>query len=251
MIQYNPLLLDDIESEKNGTDFCYPEEDKAVLQEMLGEINQYAGTDFHYLAELNSFNIHGSGEIMVRYIHRFLSEWIRAIIIWQLVSDKLKDCDKLTLQMYLHFKASDEYISEPGCSDPAHIYVTYDNAIRKLKPKRLKKDLLELARNPRDAFYLPFTMRMLASWKMPEMKDILISYASPESITAQDVGLKDSEKPYFPSLDYIKRELIFTAIDGLKYYPSPEVRDVITSFEASADKDIQSAAKRTLKVLTK
>ena len=49
----------------------------------------------------------------------------------------------------------------------------------------------------------------------------------------------------------MKRELAFTAIYGLKYYPSEEVRDVITSLATSADKDIKLAAKRTLIALTK
>ena len=110
---------------------------------------------------------------------------------------------------------------------------------------------MELAYNPRDAFYLPFTMRMLASWKMAGMKELLISYSSNDWITAQDAGFYDDEALSYPPLDYMKRELVFTAIDGLKYYPSEEVRDIITSFATNADKSISAAAKRTLKVLTK
>ena len=49
----------------------------------------------------------------------------------------------------------------------------------------------------------------------------------------------------------MKRELTFTAIYGLKYYPTEEVKSVITSLVASADKDIESEAKRTLTALTK
>lgn len=110
---------------------------------------------------------------------------------------------------------------------------------------------MELAHNPRDAFYLPFTMRMLASWKLPEMKDLLLSYAANDSISAQDVGIHDSEQLYFPSVESIKRELTFTAINGLKYYPSAEVIGVILSLTFNSDKDIKSAAKRSLMALTK
>ena len=67
----------------------------------------------------------------------------------------------------------------------------------------------------------------------------------------QNIGIYDSEQPYFPPFEFIKRELLFTAIDGLKYYPSAEARDIIIPLANSADKDIQSAAKRTLKALTK
>ena len=153
--------------------------------------------------------------------------------------------------MYTQFKSSDEYIARPGEPAPAHIYVRYDDAFRKLKPKRLAKDLMELAHSPRDAFYLPFTMRMLASWMMPEMKDLLLSYCAKDSFSAHDVGIHDDKQQYFPSVEFMKRELTFTAIYGLKYYPSEEVRDIIASLATSADKDIKSAAKRTLIALTK
>lgn len=168
-----------------------------------------------------------------------------------MVSDKIKDCDKLVFQLYMHFRLSDEYIAKPGEPAPAHIYVRYDNAFKNLKPKRLAENLMELAHNPRDAFYLPFTMRMLASWKLPEMKDLLLSYAANDSISAQDVGIHDSEQLYFPSVESIKRELTFTAINGLKYYPSEEVIGVILSLTSNSDKDIKSAAKRSLMALTK
>ena len=146
----------------------------------------------------------------------------------------------------MQFRSS---IAKPGKPAPAHIYVRYDNAFRILKPRRLAKDLIELAHSPRDAFYLPFTMRLLASWKMPEMKDLLLSYSANDSFSAQDVGICDSEQPYFPSLESMKRELTFTAINRLKYYPSAETLNVITSFLSSPDKDIKLATKRTLSAL--
>jgi len=132
---------------------------------MFGEINCCFGTNFHYLAEIDRFNIHGSGEIMAKYISSFPSETVRGFLIPQIVADRLKDADKLILQLYLHFKNSDEYIAKPEEPSPAHIYVRYDNAFKSLKPKRLQNELLKPAHDPRNAFYLPFTMRMLASWK--------------------------------------------------------------------------------------
>ena len=83
------------------------------------------------------------------------------------------------------------------------------------------------------------------------MKDLLLSYCAKDSFSAYDVGICDDKQQYFPSVEFMKRELTFTAIYGLKYYPSEEVRDIIASLETSADKDIKSAAKRTLIALTK
>lgn len=251
MLKYNKLLDDMIECEKRGIDYVCPSPDKDLLNKLLGEINSYAGTNYHYLAELDTFNIPGAGSIVAKYITKFSSESVRGYLIPQMVSDKIKDCDKLVLQLYTHFRLSDEYIAAPGEPAPAHIYVRYDDAFRKLKPKRLAKELMEFAHSPRDAFYLPFTMKMLASWKIPGMKDLLLSYCADNSFSAQDVGIFDGEQQHFPSLEFIKRELKFTAINGLKYYPSEEVRNIVASLANSADKDIELAAKRTLKALTK
>lgn len=249
MFKYNALLLDSINKEKTGTDYCCPEKDKKLLSELLLEINRYAGTNLNYLAELDAFNIPGIGRIVAEYIQRFSSESVRGYLIPKLVSDKVQECDKLILQLYLHFRSSDEYIAIPGAAAPAHIYTRYDNAFKTLQPKRLSKELLTLAYSPRDAFYLPFTMRMLASWKLPEMKNLLISYTMNDSITAQDVAISDDGKIYFPSLEFINRELKFTAIEGLKNYPSTETIDIISSLTNSADNDIKAAAKKTLKAL--
>lgn len=251
MLKYSKILMNSIEREKKGLDYFYPEVDKKLLHKLLKEINIYAGTNFHYLAELVAFNIPGSGNIMEKYITNFSSESVKGYLIPQMVSDKIKDCDKLVLQLYRHFKQSEFYISKPGAPAPAHIYVRYDDAFRRLRPRRIKNELAALAFYPRDAYYLPFTMRMLASWKMPGFYDLLLSYLDGTCITAQSVGISDENERLFPPLEAIKRELKFTAIAGLKYYPSAEVTDIITSLAISADKDIQSAAKRTLKALTK
>lgn len=251
MLKYSKMLIASIEREKRGLDYIYPKADKELLYKLLDEINRYAGTDYHYLAELDAFNIPGAGSIVAKYITEFSSEGVKGYLIPQMVSDKIKDCDTLVFQLYMQFRSSDKYIAKPGEPAPAHIYVRYDDAFRKLKPKRLAKNLIELAHSPRDAFYLPFTMRMLASWMMPEMKDLLLSYCAKDSFSAYDVGIYDDKQQYFPPLEFMKRELAFTAIYGLKYYPSEEVRDVITSLATSADKDIKLAAKRTLIALTK
>lgn len=251
MLKYSKPLLDSIEREKKGIDYVYSVNDKCILNELLHKINGLMGTDFHYLAELDAFNIKGSGSIIVQYIMLFSSESVRAYLIPKLVADKIKDCDRLILQMYLHFKQSDEYISGAGFPAPAHIYTRYDNAISTIKPKRLKDDLINLAHNPRDAFYLPFTMRMLASWKIPELKDILLMYASEDNVSAQDVGLNEDDNNHFPSLAFIKRELRFTAIEGLRHYPSYEVIECIKCCSTDTDADIRAAAKKTLHSLTK
>lgn len=56
MQNYSEVLVDSIEREKKGIDYICPKADKELLRELLDEINSHAGTDYHYLAELDAFN---------------------------------------------------------------------------------------------------------------------------------------------------------------------------------------------------
>lgn len=250
-MRYNIVLLDSIERERKGVDFCCQENDKIVLEKMINKINEYCGTDFHFLAEIDAYNIPRSGIIMVQFLDQFQSESIRSYLIPQIVSDRVTDCAKIVLSSYLRFKNSNEYISAPFKPAPAQIYTRYDNAFKDLKPKKLKEDLLSLAWNPRDAFYLPFTMRMLASWQIPVLERIFSSYVDSSSITHEAVGLPLQSENYYPTLSFIRRELKFTAIDSLKYYPSEGTIKLIRGCMRDQDKDICLAAKKTLRFLEK
>ena len=118
---YHALLNDKIACEQNGTDFFCPSEDRRLLHKMFYEINHQTGSDIHYLAQIDSFIIPGAGRIVEKYILDFTSESVKCYLIPQMIADKITDCDKLLLQLYLHFRQSKEYISEPGQPAPAHI----------------------------------------------------------------------------------------------------------------------------------
>lgn len=246
---YSKILFDKIEREKSGIDYCCSDEDRAVLQRMFNEINQNLGTNVCYLAEMDSFIFKGSGRIISEYISQISSETVKAYLIPQLVSDKITDCDKLLLQMYMQFRTSGEYISKAGDPAPAHIYTRYDNAFKTIKPKRIKSELLSLAQNPRDFFYLPFTMRMLASWKIPDLKTILIAYSDDQNITPINIGIEDCDSRCLPPFTFIKREIRFTAIEGLKFYPSDDIRELMYSYLSDPDSVIRAMARKTLNTL--
>ena len=236
MALYGNVLQDLIESEKQGRDYHYSPKDRVVLDEMFREINRYAGTSFHYLAELDSFVVPGSGPIIARYIWKLETPSARAFLIPQMAADRIKDCDRLVLDLYRDFRMSPD---RPGAA-----YVRYDNAFWKLKPKRLKQELLELVKNPLDAYWLPFTVKMLASWKLPEMYPILLRYADSDSITPEQLG---SSADMYKQVSSRKRELKFRAIKGLKCYPTPEAADILLAFTNSRDEDIVLAARKALK----
>lgn len=247
-MQLNSVLLDAIEKEKKGCDYICAEEDRRTLTEMMNVVNNMFGTDINYLAQVDAYNIPGAGTVYADYIERFGSESVRGYLIPQIVSDKVKDCDTLVLHLYKHFRQSGEFIANPNCPSPSHIYIRYDNAFRQLKSKRIVEELVNILSSPRDALYLPFTLQMLASWKLPELKKCLITYLHSEQIPAQSLGITDADH-YYPPMTYIRRELVFRALLGLKYYPSNETNAIIQQFVSSKDKDISLAAKKTLRFM--
>ena len=231
MTFYGKVLLDLIEGEKKGMHYSYSPADRLVLDEMFCEINSFAGTDFHYLAELDVFTVPGSGPIIARYIRKLETRSTRAYLVPQMVADRIKDCDRLVLELYRDFRQSPD-------RRPAAAYARYDNAFRRLKPKRLKAELLALVEDPVDAYRLPFTVKTLASWKLPGLYPILLRYAD-----------SDSTAPELPA--QIRRELKFRAIAGLKYYPTPESKEILLGFTQSPDQDLVQAARKSLKTLEK
>ncbi len=251
MAIYGKVLQDQIEAEKQGKGYPYSQKDRLTLDDMFNELNRYAGTNFHYLAELDVYDIAGSGTIIARYLWRLETQTARAFLIPQLVSDRMKDCDKLVLDLYLDYKKSDKCTLDPERGPTAAVDTRYDNAFRKLKPKRLKRELLDLAANPQDAYRLPFTMQMLASWKLPEMYDILLKYANSENTTPEQLGFPADTQERQQRISHVKRELQFVSILGLKYFPTPETVNILRGFNESLDRDIVLAARKTLKSLEK
>lgn len=242
---YNSVLNDLIKLEKDG--YIYPEQDKPILKEMFAAINNKCNTNINFLVELDMFHVPGAGEIVACYIQKFSSESVRAYLIPQLVCDKVKDRDIIIFEMYKNFRISNDYISKPGEPSPAHITVRYDNALSKIKSKSIEKELTDIVSNPRDAFYLPCTLKKLASRKIPEIKNILLSYLKSDTISPEDVGLKSDNQSYYPPLSYIRNQLIFLSIDGLQYYPSQETLEVLDSYTVSSDSEISDFAKKIYK----
>lgn len=231
-----------------GKDYEYNEHDASLLKEMFKEIKRQTGVSYHYLAEIDQFYISGCGEIMQRYFRQFESESVRAYLIPQIVSDKVVGCVELLISGYSHFKMSDEYIASCGQPSPAHITVRYDNAFRRLRPKKYSQELLSLVKNPRDAVYLPLTFHMVSSWKIPEMEEVILRYLDSEKLTTYDFGLNASEGCY-PTMSFMKKELVLSAIEGIRFYPTDNNVEAINRYMNNKDDDIRSMAKKTMKTL--
>lgn len=247
---YSKVLLDSIDREKAGLDYICSEQDRTILDKMFTEINTTLNTNFHYIAEIDSFNIPGSGPIMAQYILKFSSESIRAYLTPQIVFDRVSGVDDLVVDLYRKFKSSREYISPADEPAPAHIYSRYDTAINTLKPKKLKLDLLEVVNTPRDIFYLPLTAQMIASWKLMEFKDLLLYCIRKGGISIEDIGLPDDNRTYYPSFEVVKRQLKFIVINSLKYYSTNDVLDFLSTITDN-DPDLDICIKRTISYISK
>lgn len=243
---YDCVMLNSILAEINQTAYCYGEEDRVLLQEMLECINQKFGTDYHYLAEIASILIPGASEIVLCYFDRFQSESVRGYLTGQLAFDKPPDCDIILYKGYLRFKNSDMYISRNWKPSPAHIHSRYDNALRRLRPRRLRKELSELAECPRDVVYLPFTTRMAASWKLPSFEKLIRRYFSAMTIPAQEFGLSEDMEDSYPQLPFMREQLLFSAISWATYYPTEENESSLRALLTDKDPNVQAAAQKAL-----
>lgn len=240
------LLKEFIKDEKRGIDYICPKIDKPILKELMKKINKTVGTHFKYLAELDSLTVHNVGHIVAEYLPKISAHSVRCCLLHMLVCDKKEEFSTILLESYIDFKNSSEYIAPAGKTSPAHICVRYDNVLKKLRSKASQKSLLEIVKEPRDAIYLPFTLKMLASCKVNGIEELLFDYSDVSKLTPKDFGLSGDGECYFPPFSFMKRELIFSVILGLQYFPSQQALSIIEGFSLYDDADIASAAKKVL-----
>ena len=212
-------------------------EDQTILQALLEEINNTLHLDLHYLSELDHFYISGSGEIVRKYIFQFSSETIRASLLDQMVRDRIPDCITTLCNLYRHFRETDASTHPPF----AHIYVRYDNAFPKLSLKKKIKEFVSLADDPLDFLELPITMRKIASYRAPEIEAVLHHYLE-DFVCEKDRTPKDS---------FQCRERCFSAIYGMRYYPSDKNLTFAADLIKNPDKDIKKAAENTYNYMLK
>ena len=252
MGQYDSMLYkDDLKKEKEGTIWQSTIIDREILKSMFAELKNVYGYDLHYIVDLDFFWYKDAEGIFYKYVGDFQSETTRALIIRQLAHNKRKDTAEIIYDWYLHFKNSSYYISKPGRPSADWEALQYDHAFCKLKSKRIKNKLLQLSYYPRDAYYLPFTMKMLGSWKIPEMEERFLSYLEGRGITKETLGLPEDDSDYGPNYEWIKRQLFFRGMDILRYFPSEKNKNLISGYLNDPDRDIREAAERQLAYYTK
>lgn len=239
-----------IEDEIMGISYYKSSYDKPIIKQLMEDINIHKNTNYRYLAQLDILKIDDINDIIIKYIDEFQSSHIKVILLKQLVLGQYDKKEDLAINLYNDFKKSKYYISDIGESSCHHIYNIYDNILSNFNYKKDKIKLLCVIKNPRDAFYLPLTLKMMAQLKIDEMKEILIKFLDSAFITRK-VGSQFNDELYDPNLSQIKRTLKLYALEYLKYYPTEDVHNIVIKYESNKDLEIQKIARKTLNHIKK
>ena len=187
----------------------------------------------------------GVSTILLKYIYEFESESCRAALIPRIMADtrinkvKIKNLDKIFMDLYHHFRASPYYIGPPGSIFRySSIYIAYDNAFKRLKSPKILSELIELMKFRREVYILPITAFSIAKkWAPKELGDIMIAHLANRNVTRADVGLPE-EGEYLPTLKTIVKQTTFTAIKCLQFYPSEENLKIIMDYTDDTDEEL-------------
>ncbi len=250
-MKYGILLRESIKDEKKGIIYETSLHDRIIFKKMLKELNKIHKTHFKYWSEIKEFHIVGSGEIIRRYIYQFEAELAHSILIHELVAEKVPDTDEVAYDLYLRYKQSKYYISDPKetCYDYG---IEYDNVFRRLKSKRIEERLVDLMKNPRDAFYLPLTLQMLSRKCRDDIKVLLFRYVDSNDIEPMELGLNEEFKDdYYPPYSSILYQLRCNAVVCLKYYHDQETIDIVEKVMLDDDDNLKKLANNTLVYIKK
>ncbi len=209
--------------------YNYSNNDSLILNKLCSEINASLNENIHYLFELDEYYFPSAAEIILKYINLFETEEIKSYLIRQIANSKMNKYSKIILELYKHYQTSQEYLSTDydviftiGCN--------YDYAFKKLKPKNIKYDLLNLTSNPRDAFNLSNTVKMMSSWEIPEMENVLKTYLHAKNFNNSDFCIFSNDKDSNDIVDFMKNSLIYLGLYGLRYYPSKENLKIVKNY---------------------
>ncbi len=217
-------LRDEIAKQERSTP---PEtDDDRLMWALLHDINRQCGTNLRAPVDLQDLYVSGAGPIVAEAIRGFNLHENRAMLLHHLVGHKAKgyppvpECAQLLWELYQDFRASAQFLQSPA-------HLDFDAAFSALKPKALAADLLTLARDPLEAREMPFTMQMLARWKLPEMRQILLACLDNPDILLnrlQAAGIESQPPQTVEQFCFDARvwALCF-AVGNLKHYPAAEL----------------------------
>ena len=126
------------------------------------------------------------------------------------------------------------------------IMMEYDSAFAQLKSKKLLDQLVSLAQDPYLFSFFPQTMKMLARWRDPSMEKVIMGYFANPGLVKTQIAMSLGRSADDASI--LQREYSrwdshgqYTVIICLRYYPSIQVLDKLTQFEALTVEDMKKS----------
>jgi len=194
--------------------------DVELFDKMLSEINEL-GFEFKYQADFFRLLITNTKiiDVILRYLGKFENHGLTEHLVLTIADKRNKFVTKKIIDT---FNETHVIVRPKGYHKTA-----YDNAFKRLQDKRYVNEYLQWLSNPEIATTLPFTMLMLARWKVLEARAWFMKYV--------DSGSEDS--------------IVFTSIKALACYNNKEARDKIFAMQNSENKDIRECANKVAKKL--
>ena len=260
--KYSRFMADDIVAEIEGRAYTFAGNDRNVLKEMCDEIDktypEYS-YKFHYLSEIDRISLPvGSSSILLKYIYQFESESCRSVLVSCILLDnrrykvKIKNLDRIIMDLYHHFRASPYYLPPPGPCRAAHIYMRYDTALTRLKTLKIVPDIIEILKSRRELYILGGTaMAISKKWAPKELGEIVAAHLMNKNVTRTDVGIPEDGGDYRPTAEVIATQSVFNGIQYLRYYPSQENVRIISSYADHENEELAKYAKAQAELMEK
>lgn len=219
--------------------------DETLMKQMVQEINAAVGEHFRGYSDIVDRYVAGAGEIVEKYIFQFESHMTRASLLHHLVGNRtyaiksVNNAAEIVWQLYTDCRTSAEF-AEWG------IQQYYDDAFVRLRAKVLADRLIESIRNPLEFSALPRTVKMLASWRKPQLEGILLNVLQkPEEMENYLHSLEIQRRFGFDQMQIEKEcrrwksTAVLKAVVGIAYYPSQRAVELLCLYEANKRTEMQ------------
>jgi hypothetical protein len=253
---YTPPTLE----EKDQDTYHFEENDRAVIWELFEEIKDRCPyytckgrtftTDWwnssRYL--VFGFSIPGAGEIVAKYINKIKSEYAKARLLYLLVEDKVENCEKIVMNCFYGFRASNQYFADLS-SWVMHIFSIqisgwYCWAIDHILNKKLASELIELAKNPTDIVVLAPTYRTIARKYHPaELESIMTKHL----IDSNKLAEKYDNVMYAHTIE----TPILGAMNCLVHFPSQKNIELISTYFNCPSSNVAKHAQKCIDKINK
>lgn len=220
-------------------------DDQLIMNELICEINNTCHVKIRGFSDLCDSYIKGAGSIIAKHINCFHSHLIRSALVFHLVGRKKHECGRVNGCEQIIWNLYNEYRNSVTFVDNS-IMMEYDSAFAQLKSKKLLDQLVSLAQDPYLFSFFPQTMKMLARWRDPSMEKVIMGYFANPGLVKTQIAMSLGRSADDASI--LQREYSrwdshgqYTVIICLRYYPSIQVLDKLTQFEALTVEDMEKS----------